>query len=244
MSFRWEEELRQHFVANANPSLWCSARAPTHIYSRIESTCSEGRADWVWAHMRMAPSEQLDSATCKLLQQPTCSRMLACIRVNQQVSREELLQKSGVSPTTARRHLNLLLQYGLVTGCNAQFTSGPLFQIPDMEVCAFEFKLYHWRRALQQARRYRAFAHRAYVVMPPDAVALAMEQRDLFDRANIGLISYSPDGRAKRWILSRKGPPARTERFLQAAGFLFDQDYQPKLMRLPNSANALAHAVR
>ena len=71
---------------------------------------------------------------------------------------------------------------------------------------AIELKLANWRRALNQAYRYRSFSHQAYVVI--DESNVHRVQRDLFEQYNVGLASLSPDG-----ILRRLFEPTITEPF-------------------------------
>jgi hypothetical protein len=61
---------------------------------------------------------------------------------------------------------------------------------PRYEVSAFEMKLSHWARGFAQAARYRFFAHRAFLVLPPAEAKLARQKLDLFRVSGVGLISY------------------------------------------------------
>ena len=126
----------------------------------------------------------------------------------------------------------------LVQSEEDQFLLGPAFELPEIEICAFEFKLKNWRRALMQARRYRAFANRTYVVLPSTVAALAKSEADAFRQFNVGLISHDPDGDSRRLILSRKQPPNSPAHFIQAVGLLMRQDEAGIPVRRPNSANA------
>jgi hypothetical protein len=58
---------------------------------------------------------------------------------------------------------------------------------------AFELKLRNWKRALHQAYRYSYFADKSVVVLPPDAVAHAAENIELFRKLEIGLWTFNPD---------------------------------------------------
>ena len=63
-----------------------------------------------------------------------------------------------------------------------------------VSIVAFETKLSDWRRALQQAYRYRYYADQAFVVLPPGRETKAVENRDLFRQLGIGLCIYNPHG--------------------------------------------------
>lgn len=55
---------------------------------------------------------------------------------------------------------------------------------------AFEAKLKDWRRALQQAFRYRYFSDKAIVLMPFENVGPALEALESFRQVEIGLWSF------------------------------------------------------
>lgn len=55
---------------------------------------------------------------------------------------------------------------------------------------AFEGKLKDWRRALQQAFRYRYFADKAIVVMPLVNAGAALANLDAFRHSSVGLWTY------------------------------------------------------
>jgi hypothetical protein len=55
---------------------------------------------------------------------------------------------------------------------------------------AFELKLRDWRRGLSQAYRYRYFADRAIVVLPPQAARRARVNVSMFRRLKVGIWSF------------------------------------------------------
>lgn len=61
-----------------------------------------------------------------------------------------------------------------------------------VSITAFETKLSDWRRALQQAYRYRYYADQAFVVLPPGRETKAVENQDVFRQLGIGLCVYDP----------------------------------------------------
>ena len=73
---------------------------------------------------------------------------------------------------------------------------------------AFEMKLNDWRKALGQAYRYRYFADAAYVVLPPQAVAIAKQHLNVFQKLGVGLWSFDKHTKIIRRIYSpRRGTP-------------------------------------
>jgi hypothetical protein len=224
-SFRREEHLGHSFRSNAKPSLWCGIKEPQNVFTTMESTCSDGRADWVWATVRSGAEVSLPGTTAELLEQPTCSRILAALKVDSPLSHEVLRAKSGVARGTFIRHLDQLIDLDLVSNRGGNlFSIGPAFPTPRIQICSFEFKLENWRRAFQQARRYRSFSHRVYVVMPSSSASRALQEIESFRRFNIGLIGHTPDGASKRLILSRKRKPSCPSNLIQAIGLLLRHD--------------------
>jgi len=117
-----------------------------------------------------------------------------------------------------------LLELQLVEELTAgRFVVGRNYTLPDIEICAFEFKLENWKRALYQATRYRSFSHRVFVVMPAATAVRAQEAASLFAALNVGLISHDADGESRRILPSRKRRPAAHHRFLGAVGLLLQR---------------------
>jgi len=56
---------------------------------------------------------------------------------------------------------------------------------------AFEGKIKDWRRALQQAFRYRYFADKAIVIMPHDNSKSALKNLDVFFEAGVGFWTFN-----------------------------------------------------
>lgn len=224
MSFRWEEDLRRSFQRHADHAIWSTAEPNIVRYTVQESTCSEGRADWVWAASRNGWPGHVCPEIAALLLQPTCSRVLSHLQPKATRSDEYLNAKSGVTAGTFRRWLTQLIEIGLVTEVGERaFVRGPLFPELDLEICAFEFKLANWRRALYQAIRYRTFSHRVFVVMPPKAVRPALAGEHIFRQFNVGLLTHDQQGNSTRIMSCRKQAPTSRQQFIRAVGMFLNQ---------------------
>jgi len=86
-----------------------------------------------------------------------------------------------------------------------------LFGIPDVllyngEVVAIEFKLKNWKKALQQAFRYRSFSCESYVFLDSYYIGSAVRNLDEFERFNIGLCGVTEEGIETYHKPSRKNP--------------------------------------
>jgi hypothetical protein len=223
MSFKSEEDLRQSFLRYASPSLWSRPISGRRVRTVMESSCSEGRADWVWAGISCDWPDGLESNTAYLLRQPTCSRILGFLKPEAVRSEPFLYARTGVSTPTFRRWMMELIECGLVKDLGKRrYVLGPKFAIPQIEICSFEFKLENWKRAFYQAKRYRTFSHRVYVVMPSRTISRVNGSLEHFRRFNIGLIAHDVDGDSKRLLQSFKREPFSRSRFIRALGMLFD----------------------
>jgi hypothetical protein len=59
-------------------------------------------------------------------------------------------------------------------------------------VRAFELKMSDWRKALQQASRYRFFAHIPIAVLPAAKSRAALENLEIFQTLRVGLWTFDP----------------------------------------------------
>ena len=222
--FETEEEFVQSFIRHAPPSLWSRNNWRIQL-QRFESTCSDGRADWVWAAMQTDWRTDVLDETASLIQIPACSRILSQLNASSPRTEEFLRSRSGVSARCFRRYLSMLSERGLIVDTGERrFVLGDAITFPEMEICAFEFKLGNWQRAFFQATRYRSFSHRVYVVMPLNTVHRVNEFHDAFRRQNVGLLSHAPDGTSKKILPSAKRSPRMRSHFIKAVGMLHESE--------------------
>ncbi len=79
-----------------------------------------------------------------------------------------------------------------------------LFVVPDfvfytkqqknVSVISFELKLKDWKKAVNQAFRYRSFSDISYVVLSSKSIDVASRNMKMFERYNIGLARFDADG--------------------------------------------------
>lgn len=87
------------------------------------------------------------------------------------------------------------------------FIINKTYKLPFRNVFAIEAKLKNWKRALNQAHRYKWFAEYAFVVMDAHYAEPAINNLDLFKRYNVGLATISPDGSLIRYYKPIKQKP-------------------------------------
>ncbi len=64
-------------------------------------------------------------------------------------------------------------------------------------IITIEVKLKNWKRALQQAYKYRSFSDIAFICMDAKYINPALKNIELFKKSNIGLISVDNEGKVK-----------------------------------------------
>ncbi len=219
--YRWEQELQDSFLGTATADLW-SPKADFDAEQILEE-CSwaDGRADAVWAGIQGELS--YCNTRAEVLADPVVSRIVAELHSRAPRTEERLYSVSGVSYASFRSALwqaaDAKLAQATSTGA---FVLGGSFPTSSVELCAFEFKLRDWNRAFYQALRYRSFAHRVYIVMPPATTHRLIEIADRFRVFGIGLIEHAADGTSHRRILARKQRPRSRPSFMRAIAELSD----------------------
>jgi hypothetical protein len=224
ITFRWESDLSDSFCARL-PQLFPAERG-SQTHTVLESTCSNGRADLVYA--RFAASAPLDflRERAHLLARTLHSRILARIGREGATTLEQLQLATGVTPRTLRRALGELDETELLLQDGVHWRLTAPARLPQVHIDAFEFKLSGWRRALYQAARYRVFSHRVYVVLPPETSVRASEARAAFTVANVGLLLYDDDGYCEELVRPKKREPVSKQHLYRAVGMLLRQKRQ------------------
>ena len=153
----------------------------------------------------------------ELLRQETCCRIVVALCVKQPKSIKRVAFEAARSPETVRYWLVRMEQEGLVQAISSQgYVLGPKLNLPNCKIWCFEGKLRNWKRALYQATRYRAFAHRTFVVMPEGYVRSAEAQLQRFRLARVGLLALEDDGCLRMIIKPRQQQPRSPVMFTMA----------------------------
>ena len=221
MAFEFEEDLRSSFRTHAGPRDWWPRTTRTWNVAMYESTCSDGRADLVWATFGKDSYDEFSPHMPDLLQKPVCSRILSLLKPQSERTFRYLCSKTGVTERTIRTALADLEDAGLVRERAVdRYVFGDRFVLPQAFICSFEFKLKDWRRAVFQATRYRTFSHRVFVVMPTESIRPALKNITTFQALNIGLIGHDAHGVSNIEVLPRQERPRSRHHYIRAIGML------------------------
>jgi hypothetical protein len=86
-----------------------------------------------------------------------------------------------------------------------------------IRLTAIEGKISDWRKGLQQAFRYRYFAHRSLLVLPTRTAEAAARFLATFRRLGIGLWGFDEEtGRLHKWFTPRSKRPLNRTAWLKA----------------------------
>lgn len=182
-SFRLESDL----VHELDNQIRAGEAVRNGMVDGIARECSAGRvipdliAWWSSGCANERPQESLTTAECVLL---------SYLRRNGPSRIDILEARCGLSRGLLRNGaLDRLEMWGLLA-------RGPGGQVrlterwpPAIEIVAFEAKLTRWKEAVEQARAYRSFADRVYVVVPDALLITVREQLDSFASAGVGLLA-------------------------------------------------------
>jgi hypothetical protein len=84
--------------------------------------------------------------------------------------------------------------------------------LKNLRLTAIEAKLKDWRKGLMQASRYRFFANRSILVLPPATTAVAVRFLATFKALNVGLWEFDPDTcRLQKHFTPRLGRPLNSK---------------------------------
>lgn len=84
--------------------------------------------------------------------------------------------------------------------------------LKKLRLTAIEAKMKDWRKGLMQASRYRFFANRALLVLPPSTTTIALCFLETFQALNVGLWEFDPDVcRLRKHFTPRLGRPLNSK---------------------------------
>lgn len=201
-----------------------------------EVDCHRGRADIVCAVIR---KNNIDYSALKhlgvSLSQPAKAKILSWLDKRSPYSEEYISKVTGLVEKTIHKHLRELLEWGLVERDSAgKWILGRKFNLPDIEIWAFEVKLHNWKRAFYQALRYRGFSHYIIVVMPAENSKTPIKNIELFREMNVGLMSIDKQSKLKFIEKPLREKPSSKKHHLYALGQVISEfcrlypDYQYK----------------
>jgi len=128
------------------------------------------------------------------------SLVLSILKYNSGRTKDYIKERTGITDTALNRTLRELKANDfLVKKKNLYFLSKSFVQESD-NIWAFDLKAPNWKRALQQAILYKAFANYVVAVRPFDEEEALQEKLELFAELNVGLLLFNPQSLEHKWL--------------------------------------------
>lgn len=180
--------------------------APAGARAFLEYESTNGMPDIVFA--------QFDAAAVEVrargpLSPVFCERadvsVLLALEESSFQSTNDLADRTHLTLSTVGARLRRLEAIGAVARENGRWRRLAAFSSRLASATAVELKLADWRKALDQAARYRAFAGRSLVVLNEERAQAARRHRDVFSFNGIGLSALSPWGEVEEIVPTPAG---------------------------------------
>ena len=128
------------------------------------------------------------------------SLVLSILKYNSGRTKDYIKERTGITDTALNRTFRELKANDfLVKKKNLYFLSKSFVQESD-NIWAFDLKAPNWKRALQQATLYKAFANYVVAVRPSDEEEALQEKLELFAELNVGLLLFNPQSLEYKWL--------------------------------------------
>lgn len=122
------------------------------------------------------------------------ARPISNFTEDQEIEMNGFMQTFGISKTTARTRFKEYSEAGFIKKVsNGQYKVVKEYKIVTETVISIEAKLRNWKRALQQATRYKRFSNNSYVLLDEKHIGPALKSINIFKERNIGLISMGTE---------------------------------------------------
>jgi hypothetical protein len=133
--------------------------------------------------------------------------VLGFIQRNNLTSITEIASTTRTSFDNIRSSIKRLENEKLVFNKNEKIRTANNYVNYQTNTFAIEIKLKNWKRALEQAYRYRSFAYQSYVFLDEKFVNPALKNKNLFFQYNVGLASVSTCGEIDIHYKPKRGNP-------------------------------------
>lgn len=185
--FEQEIDLIKSFKDKAENFLYDGSSASSSCYFLMEEFDSQhGIADLVIGTYRNCDVKLFDRKSVNI----NWVRPLIDFSEEEYINAKYFMRRYGVSVSTAKARLKEYEDAGFLFRDDSGYLRlGRQYEPITEIVIAIEAKLRHWKKALQQAVRYKRFSNLSYVLLDHQYIKPALKNIDLFKDKNIGLVS-------------------------------------------------------
>ncbi|EKJ86152.1 hypothetical protein CLV96_3903 [Leptospira meyeri] len=198
--FQTEEALVKKLKRNySNICYWNTLSFPTKIFEEVD--LGFGIADLVISKLKATSINRnsylnyLDITIYKIIQN------------NSEISFEQIKHLTRADSRTIKKSISKLKLEKYVKEVNTIYKPGRTYKHFLSDSIAIEAKLKNWRRALNQAYRYKWFASTSYVVLDEKRISSAELNIDLFKEMNVGLACINKKGKVSIRYKPKKEKP-------------------------------------
>lgn len=187
-----------------------------------ELTCQQGIADFI-ALAGIKPCHLPDISLGNInVSLDTCTLIMSFLKPKAPRTKDFLIKATGFSLKTVNKALDALSQSQLVIEVKpGMYTLHHSWAVPHAELWAFELKLSNWKRAIFQAMRYRAFAHRVVIVFPQSKRIILQNNISMFRNLGLGLLVFDTyTGHSDLLLKPKKNSPMSKHHTLFTLGKL------------------------
>ncbi len=129
------------------------------------------------------------------------------IESNPQISFEKIRHITRADSSTIKKSIEKLMVESYIREMDALYKLGRPYKNCLTDSIAIEAKLKNWKRALNQAYRYKWFASTSYVVLDEKRIAGAVSNLELFKKMNVGLACIDKKGTVSVLYKPKKEKP-------------------------------------
>jgi len=129
------------------------------------------------------------------------------IESNPEISFEKIKHITKADSSTIKKSIEKLMLESYVKEMDTLYKLGRTYKNCLSDSIAIEAKLKNWKRALNQAYRYKWFASTSYVVLDEKRISGAVLNIDLFKKMNVGLACIDKKGNVSVLYKPKKEKP-------------------------------------
>jgi DNA-binding MarR family transcriptional regulator len=183
-----EKQLVRVLKSNFNPIChWNSQRIKTTVLQEVN--LGFGVADVVISKLNSRYKKSLSTLTY------FDAVIYRIIETKKKISFKKLQEITRADSKSINRSLSKLIKDSYVNRKDSLLTFQKSYQGVSDDSIAIEAKLKNWRRALDQAFRYKWFAKKSFVVLDSSYVTPALTNINEFKKLNVGLAEIDFDGK-------------------------------------------------
>lgn len=123
------------------------------------------------------------------------------------ISFEKIKHITKAESTTIKRSIEKLMIESYVQEMDTLYKLDRTYKNCLTDSIAIEAKLKNWKRALNQAYRYKWFASSSYVVLDEKRISSAILNLELFKKMNVGLACIDNNGKVTIYYKPKKEKP-------------------------------------